>query len=252
MNDEIAISLCDVTLSIDGAKIIDHFSLELPKGRTYSLVGQSGCGKTTILRLVMHLVEPTSGSVKVAGKTHIGQDILAMRHRIGYVVQDGGLFPHLTARENVELQSKFLSRPTASMRQRVGELCELTQFPKDALDRYPTQISGGQRSRVGLMRALMLDPDILLLDEPLGALDPIIRSELQEDLRRIFRQLRKTVVLVTHDLAEAAYLSDSIVLVRDGQIVQQGTIDTLLTHPAEPFVAAFIGAHRTSLQAPHG
>lgn len=251
MNAEIAIALRDVTLSIGGTRIIDHISLELQKGRTFALVGQSGCGKTTILRLIMHLVEPNSGAVEFAGQSQTKQEVPKMRHRIGYVVQDGGLFPHLTARENVELQSIYLGRSAESIKQRVGELCELTQFPEEALGRYPGQISGGQRQRVGLMRALMLDPDVLLLDEPLAALDPIIRSELQADLREIFRQLGKTVVLVTHDLAEAAFVSDAIVLMRDGRVVQQGNIKVLVDQPAEPFVSAFIGAHRTSLHVPN-
>jgi osmoprotectant transport system ATP-binding protein len=163
---------------------------------------------------------------------------------MGYVVQDGGLFPHLTARGNIVLMARYLGWQRPRLAARVAELAALTRFPADALDRYPAQLSGGQRQRVGLMRALMLDPAALLLDEPLGALDPLIRSDLQADLREVFRQLGKTVVLVTHDLAEAAFFADRIVLLRDGRVVQQGSLDDLWTRPADPFVTHFIQAQR--------
>ncbi len=162
------------------------------------------------------------------------------------MVQDGGLFPHLTARGNVLLLARYLGRDRAFLDQRLAELAELTHFAADRLDLYPAQLSGGQRQRVSLMRALVLDPDVLLLDEPLGALDPLIRADLQADLRGIFRTLEKTVVLVTHDLAEAAYFADEIVLLQGGRVVQRGPFADLLERPADPFVSRFVNASRPS------
>jgi osmoprotectant transport system ATP-binding protein len=163
---------------------------------------------------------------------------------MGYVIQDGGLFPHLTARGNVTLLARYLGWAPERVEPRLGELTELVRLPADALGRYPIQLSGGQRQRISLLRALLLDPVMLLLDEPLGALDPIIRSELQTDLRHIFQALSKTVVLVTHDLAEAAFFGDLIVLFRAGRIVQQGTLDDLERAPVDPFVTQFIQAQQ--------
>ena len=161
---------------------------------------------------------------------------------MGYVIQDGGLFPHLTARGNVTLMARYIGWSEEKVAARIHELSELTQFPEDGLDRYPAQLSGGQRQRVSLMRALMLDPEVLLLDEPLGALDPMIRAELQRDLAEIFRSLGKTVVLVTHDLPEAGFFGDRVVLLREGTIVQSGAFPDLVSRPASPFVEAFVQA----------
>ena len=163
---------------------------------------------------------------------------------MGYVVQDGGLFPHLTAAGNVSLMARYLGWDAARIRGRLDGLTTLTRFPGEALARYPAQLSGGQRQRVGLMRALMLDPEVLLLDEPLGSLDPLVRAELQEDLAEVFRSLGKSVVMVTHDLAEAAFFGHEIVLLRDGRIVQRGVLEDLLNTPADPFVTRFIRAQR--------
>ncbi len=172
------------------------------------------------------------------------QDMPGCRHQMGYVIQDGGLFPHLTARRNVTLMARYFKWRRSEVEARLSELAELTQFPPDGLDRYPVQLSGGQKQRLALMRALMLDPKVLLLDEPLGALDPIIRFDLQTDLKRIFQKLRKTVVLVTHDLDEAEYFGDSTVLMREGRIVQQGSIHEMVNAPVDPFVTRFIHAQR--------
>lgn len=216
--------------------------LRIEAGRTTALIGPSGCGKSTVLRLCIGLIEPTTGTLHFEGQTICAATILALRRRMGYVIQDGGLFPHLTAGRNVALMARHLDRPASEIQTRLDDLCGLTQFPRQALDRYPTQLSGGQRQRVALMRALMLDPDVLLLDEPLGALDPLVRSGLQSDLKEIFQRLKKTVVLVTHDMAEAGYLSDRIILLSEGRIVQQGTIEDLVKRPAEPFVSQFVTA----------
>jgi osmoprotectant transport system ATP-binding protein len=223
--------------------------LTLPPGRTTVLLGPSGCGKSTLLRLMIGLTPPDSGTILFDGQPLTSANALRIRQRIGYVIQDGGLFPHLTARDNVTLMARYLGRDPLASARRLTELAELTRFPSDGLDRYPTQLSGGQRQRVALMRALMLEPDLLLLDEPLGALDPLIRADLQTDLRDIFRALGKTVLLVTHDLGEAAFLGDLIVLLRAGRVVQRGTLADLVRAPAEPFVTQFINAQRRPLEA---
>jgi osmoprotectant transport system ATP-binding protein len=168
---------------------------------------------------------------------------------MGYVIQEGGLFPHFTARDNIILMADHLDWEKARIQRRLGEIVALTRFPKDALNRYPAQLSGGQRQRVALMRALMLNPDLLLLDEPLGALDPLNRYELQSELKAIFQSLGKTVVMVTHDMGEAAYFGDHIVLLQEGRIVQQGVIRDLVEKPNSPFVECFIRAQRSPLDA---
>jgi len=216
--------------------------------KTYVLLGTSGCGKSTLLKAALALVEVDTGYVRLEGERFTPANVLRMRRRIGYVIQEGGLFPHLTARDNVTLVARQLRWERPRIDARVAELAELTQLPGELLDRYPRQLSGGQQQRVGLMRALMLDPDLLLMDEPLGALDPIIRSDLQADLRRIFRTLNKTVVIVTHDLDEAAYFADEILLLEAGRIVQRGTFRELLDAPTDPYVTRFIRAQRMGLE----
>jgi osmoprotectant transport system ATP-binding protein len=222
-------------------------SLTTPAGQTTVLIGPSGCGKSTMVRSMNGLVIPDAGTVRFEGAALDELDMLEVRRRIGYVIQSGGLFAHMTARENISIVARHLGWSRERIDARIDELVELTHFPSGGLGRYPGTLSGGQRQRVGLMRALMLDPDVLLLDEPLGALDPLIRAELQEQLREIFRSLGKTVVLVTHDMSEAAYFADLIVLMRGGAIVQRGTLEELLEAPAEPFVEEFIGAQRRTM-----
>jgi osmoprotectant transport system ATP-binding protein len=236
--------LDNVTRRFGSVRAVGPVSIDAATGRTTVLIGPSGCGKSTLLRLMIGLVTPSKGRVEFDGTAMTAENAPALRQRMGYVIQDGGLFPHLTARQNVTLMARHLGHDAPTMRHRVETLCHLSHFPMDAMDRYPTQLSGGQRQRVALMRALMLDPDALLLDEPLAALDPMIRHELQTDLREIFRSLGKTVVLVTHDIGEAGYFGDDIVLLRDGRIVQQGTLHDLVTNPADGFVDQFIGAQR--------
>jgi osmoprotectant transport system ATP-binding protein len=172
-------------------------------------------------------------------------NIRDIRKRTGYVIQEGGLFPHLTARGNVLLMARHLGKSESDSTPRLLELSRLTRFPEKLLDRFPVELSGGQRQRVSLMRALMLSPELLLLDEPLGALDPLVRAGLQTDLKEIFARLEQTVLLVTHDLAEAAYLGNHIVLMNEGRIAQQGTIDDLRQRPANAFVSDFINAQRS-------
>ena len=219
--------------------------LRIERGKTTVLIGGSGCGKSTLLRLIVGLLVPDAGEVRFEGVRVTPESVTSLRRRMGYVIQDGGLFPHLTARSNVALMARYLGWTEARVEARMTELGGLARLGSEALARYPRELSGGQRQRVSLMRALMLDPDVLLLDEPLGALDPVIRSELQDDLGAVVRELGKTCVLVTHDLGEAAYLGDVLVLMRDGQILQRGTVDELVHAPADPFVTRFVRAQRT-------
>jgi len=222
-------------------------TLSIPGGATTALVGPSGSGKSTILRLMVGLIAPTAGEIRYGTVLLSKENVLALRHRIGYVIQEGGLFPHLTVRENVLLLGRHLKKSPDRLRERLSELCALTRFPAAAVDRYPGELSGGQRQRVGLMRALLLEPDVLLMDEPMGALDPLVRAELQEEFREIFARLSPTAVLVTHDLAEAAYLGHRLVLLDAGRVVQEGTLDDLRRRPADPFVTRFLRAQRTAL-----
>ena len=216
----------------------------MESGKTTVLIGPSGCGKSTLLRLIIRLVEPDSGSIEFDGKPVTSENIDASRRRIGYVIQEGGLFPHLTARANVLLMARHIGKSEEETHNRLLELCELTRFSQSLLRRYPVELSGGQRQRVSLMRGLMLSPELLLLDEPLGALDPLVRVSLQNDLKQIFTHLDQTVILVTHDLAEAIYFADEIVLMNEGRIIQKGTITDLRERPAGPFVSEFINAQR--------
>jgi len=223
---------------------LDNLSLAVATGSTTALIGSSGSGKSTILRLLLGLDWPDQGTVRTDGQVLERAHVLALRRRVGYVIQEGGLFPHLTALSNLALQPRYLGWTAERIRQRAEELAELTHLPPDVLSRYPAELSGGQRQRVALMRGLMLNPDALLLDEPLGALDPIVRHELQDELKRIFDQLGKTVIVVTHDLAEAAWFAQRLVLLREGRVVQDGRIDDLRDRPADAFVQRFVAAQR--------
>jgi osmoprotectant transport system ATP-binding protein len=218
--------------------------LHIPAGKTTVLLGPSGCGKSTLLRILLALNDPNTGRVLFEGKPVTAENVQEVRRRMGYVVQEAGLFPHLTALGNIGFLARYLGWEAERIKQRVLELCELTHFEPDKLENYPVQLSGGQRQRVGLMRALMMDPAVLLMDEPMGALDPLVRHEMQNELRDIFRNLGKTVVLVTHDLGEASHFADQMVLLRAGRIVQKGTLSDFWRHPAEPFVSEFIQAQR--------
>jgi len=240
----ILLDLNGVTKSFDGEPAVRVDSLRALPGRTLVLIGASGSGKSTLLRLMVGLLPPDRGTVTLGSTEITPATAPRLRRRMGYVIQDGGLFPHLTARGNVVLMARHVGWRADRVESRLRELVELTRFPPDGLDRFPAQLSGGQRQRVSLMRALMLDPDLLLLDEPLGALDPLIRSDLQEDLRRIFRTLGKTVVLVTHDLGEARYFADRIVLLQEGRVAQEGTFEDLVERPKSPFVTRFVRAQR--------
>jgi len=238
------VQLRGVSKTFGDAAAVHDVDLSIERGKTTVLIGPSGCGKSTLMRLIIGLIEPDRGEIQFDGSQLRLDKIDLVRQRVGYVIQEGGLFPHLTARGNVLLMARHLGRDENEMRSRLAELCALTRFPENLLDRYPLELSGGQRQRVSLMRALMLSPELLLLDEPLGALDPLVRAALQKDLKEIFARLQQTALLVTHDLAEAAYLGDTIVLMSEGRIVQQGSLADLRQRPASNFVSDFINAQR--------
>jgi osmoprotectant transport system ATP-binding protein len=238
------IKLSSVSKTFGTTVVLHETNLDVPTGDITMLIGPSGCGKSTILKLIMGLLEPTGGSIEIGGERVSPANILRLRRRIGYVIQEGGLFAHLTARQNVLLMAKHLKEPVERMEPRLRELCELTHFPEDALRRYPVELSGGQRQRVSLMRALMLKPSVLLLDEPFGALDPMVRARLQDELKEIFKRLQQTIMMVTHDMAEAGFLANRLVLLNEGRVVQSGTLDDLRTRPASEFVRDFLHAQR--------
>jgi osmoprotectant transport system ATP-binding protein len=242
------IELKGVSKRYGDAVVLHDLDLILATGKTTILIGPSGCGKSTLLRLMIGLVRPDTGSVSVGGAALTPATVREVRRGIGYVIQDGGLFPHLSARDNVALMARHLGWDRGRIEDRLVELSGLTRFPTDGLARFPAQLSGGQRQRVSLMRALMLDPAVILLDEPLGALDPLVRADLQTDLRAAFRALGKTVVMVTHDLAEAGWFGDEILLLNDGRIAQRGTLRDLVDSPADPFVTRFVGAQRRAYE----
>lgn len=233
-----------VSKSYGGRVVLHPTYLRVETGETHALVGQSGSGKSTMLRLLLGLITPDAGIVQLSGQTVSHQNARSLRHTVGYVIQDGGLFPHLTGAENARLLARDLGWDATRCNRRLKELADLVQLPLEALDRYPVQVSGGQRQRVGLIRALMLDPPFLLLDEPLGALDPLIRAELQRELKSIFAQLKKTVLLVTHDLGEAAFFSERISVLHAGRMLQTGTMAELRETPADPYVAEFVRAEQ--------
>jgi len=224
---------------------VSDINLEIPRGQITALIGPSGCGKSTILRLIVGLLTPDTGEIQFDGDPIAPGTIMKIRRRLGYVIQDGGLFPHLTARRNLALQSNLFGKNRDEIGKRIAELCALTKFPSNGLGRYPLELSGGQRQRVSLMRALMLSPELLLLDEPFAALDPLVRVNLQRDLKEICAQLQQTVLVVTHDLPEAAFLANDIVLVNEGRIVQRGSIAELRAKPANEFAREFISAQRS-------
>ena len=238
------VRLVDVSKHYADTAALHSTNLSIERSKTTVLIGPSGCGKSTLLRLIIRLIEADSGLIEFDGELIAPQNIDALRRRIGYVIQEGGLFPHLTARANVLLMARHVGKSHEEMQKRLLQLCELTRFSGNLLLRYPVELSGGQRQRVSLMRALMLAPELLLLDEPLGALDPLVRASLQKDLKGIFAQLRQTVLFVTHDLAEAIYFGDEIVLMNEGRVLQKGTVADLRDNPANAFVSEFINAQR--------
>ncbi len=240
------IRLEQLTKTYGSSVAVDHLDLEIRAGELCVLVGPSGCGKTTTMKMINRLVEPTSGRILLDGDDVTQGDPVELRRRIGYVIQQVGLFPHLTIAENVATVPKLLGWDKARIKARVGELLHLVGLPPATYaKRYPSQLSGGQRQRVGVARALGADPPVLLMDEPFGAIDPITRARLQEEFLRLQREVRKTIVFVTHDIEEAVHLGDRIAILHEGGVLAQyDTPATILGAPASPFVADFVGADR--------
>ena len=227
----------------DGRQVlaVRGLNLEVGRGETVCLIGSSGCGKTTTLRMVNRLEEADSGTIRVEGRDVMELDPIRLRRRIGYVIQHGGLFPHLDVRRNVGLMCALEGWPEERTRERVNALLERVRLDPDEFgERFPGELSGGQRQRVGVARALALDPEIVLLDEPFGALDPITRGQLQQEFLELDRQVAKTVLMVSHDMDEAFLLADRVALMEEGELVQIGTLEDFRTRPNSEFVSDFL------------
>ena len=245
----IMIEASNLTKVFGNVTAVDRVSFFVGKGETLGLIGTSGCGKTTLLRMINSLIEPTAGTVLIDGRDIRGADPVALRRRIGYVIQDVGLFPHYTVEQNVAVVPGLLGWERERIRTRTRELLEMVGLsPGDFMDRLPDELSGGQQQRVGLARALAGDPPIVLLDEPFGALDPITRGKLQAEFKRLKQRLNKTMIMVTHDVFEAFDLCDRLCLMDAGRVQQHGMPKDLVFSPANEFVSSFIGPHRFQLE----
>ena len=229
----------------DGTVAVDDLNLEVEEGEVVVLVGPSGCGKTTSMRMVNRMIEPTSGTITVDGRDVMQTDPVKLRRDIGYVIQQIGLFPHRTTAENIATVPELLGWDRKRIRDRVDELIATVGLPEGVADRYPHQLSGGQRQRVGVARALATDPSVMLMDEPFGAVDPIVRGRLQDEFLRLQAQVHKTIVFVTHDIDEAIRMGDRIAILAEGGVLQQyETPATILAKPANAFVEDFLGEER--------
>jgi osmoprotectant transport system ATP-binding protein len=239
------LTLQNIYKSFEGKAVLTDVNIDVPKGATHALIGSSGSGKTTLLRITLGLIPFDKGYVKINDHALLSFTPVEWADRIGYVPQDGGLFPHISGHDNVSLIAKLRGWEAKKIAARVEELRKLVELDPAVLGRFPFEMSGGQQQRVAIMRAAMMDPAVMLLDEPMAALDPLIRRSLQQELKSIFQRLGKTVLLVTHDLGEAVYLAEKITLLHEGRVVQSGTYRDLLLQPADPFVTLFINAQRT-------
>src|ERR1700723_4248946 len=239
------LELQNISKTFEDRCVLADVNLSVPKGATHALIGSSGSGKTTLLRITLGLIPFDQGYVKINDQALLSFTQVEWADRIGYVPQDGGLFPHISGRNNVALIAKVRGWNKSRIDARVEELRRVVDLDAEILTRFPREMSGGQKQRVAIMRAAMMDPAVMLLDEPMAALDPLIRRTLQQELKSIFQRLGKTVLLVTHDLGEAVYLAEKITLLHEGKVVQSGTYRELLLHPAVPFVTMFINAQRT-------
>jgi osmoprotectant transport system ATP-binding protein len=239
------LELQNIYKTFEDRTVLADVNLTVPKGATHALIGSSGSGKTTLLRITLGLIPFEKGYVKINDQALLSFTPVEWADRIGYVPQDGGLFPHISGKNNVALVAKLRGWRGSRIDDRVEELRKLVDLDPEILTRFPREMSGGQKQRVSMMRAAMMDPAVMLLDEPMAALDPLIRSSLQQELKSIFQRLGKTVLLVTHDLGEAVFLAEQMTMLHEGRIVQSGTYRDLLRHPANPFVSQFINAQRT-------
>ena len=239
------LELQNIYKTFEGKPALADVNLTVPKGATHALIGSSGSGKTTLLRITLGLIPFDKGYVKINGQALLSFTRVEWADRIGYVPQDSGLFPHISGKNNVTLIAKLRGWSASKIEDRVEELRKVVDLDAEILTHFPQEMSGGQKQRVSIMRAAMMDPAVMLLDEPMAALDPLIRRSLQQELKSIFQRLGKTVLLVTHDLGEAVFLAEQITLLHEGKIIQAGTYRDLLLNPAIPFVSQFINAQRT-------
>jgi len=229
----------------DGTVAVDDFSLTIPAHEITVFVGPSGCGKTTLLRMINRVIEPSSGAVLIDGEDIADRPAVTLRRSIGYVMQNSGLLPHRRVVDNIATVPRLMGTAKAPAREHALELMDVVGLDRSLANRYPAQLSGGQQQRVGVARGLAADPNILLMDEPFGAVDPIVRDDLQQETLRLQRELKKTIVFVTHDIDEAFLVGDRVIILERGaHIVQQGTPEQILAAPANDFVASFIGAER--------
>ena len=225
--------------------VIQEMDLTINKGELVVLIGPSGCGKTTTLKMINRLIQPSSGKILIDGVNIMEQDVISLRRNIGYVIQQTGLFPHMTVEENIQVVPKLKKMPPEEIKRRTLAMVEMVGMdPEEFLHRYPIQLSGGQQQRIGVARAFATDPDIILMDEPFSALDPITRSQLQDELVELQGQLHKTIVFVTHDMDEAIKIADRICILNGGKILQYGTPEEILKNPAHGFVSEFVGRNR--------
>ena len=224
--------------------ILTDVNVEVPNGVTHALVGSSGAGKTTLLRVTLGLIPFEKGYVKIDNQALLSFKPSQWSEKVGYVPQDGGLFPHLSARRNVTLMARLRGWDKNKIRKRLEELCSIVDLSINVLERFPHELSGGQNQRVAIMRAAFMNPSVMIFDEPLGSLDPILRRSLQNELKTIFRKLQKTVLIVTHDLAEAVFFAEKLTLLHQGRVIQTGTYQDLVLHPTDPFVTSFVQAYR--------
>ncbi|MEK4304633.1 betaine/proline/choline family ABC transporter ATP-binding protein [Oceanobacillus sp. FSL K6-0251] len=236
----------EVTKKFEGNNTpsVHKLNLKVERGEFVVFIGPSGCGKTTTMKMINRLIEPSGGEILVDGVNVLKQDAVQLRRSIGYVIQQIGLMPHMTVGENISLVGSLLKWNKEKQKERAKELISLVDLPEDYLDRYPHELSGGQQQRIGVLRALATNPSLILMDEPFGALDPITRDSLQEEFKKLQKEMDKTIVFVTHDMDEAIKLADKIVIMNQGEIVQVGTPDDILRHPANEFVEDFIGKDR--------
>ncbi|AIM15265.1 ABC transporter ATPase [Bacillus sp. X1(2014)] len=235
----------NITKKYRSKTVINSFSLEFEAGQLVVFIGPSGCGKTTLLKMINKLIQPTSGQIFVNGSDITEMDPIELRRNIGYVIQNTGLFPHMTIKENLELIPKLKGEDPRLIEKKTNELLEMVGLdPKEYLNRYPKELSGGQQQRVGVARAFSTNSDIILMDEPFSALDPVTRSSLQDELFQMQKELNKTIIFVTHDMDEAIKIADKICILKDGDILQYDTPENILKNPANEFVAEFIGKRR--------
>jgi osmoprotectant transport system ATP-binding protein len=239
------LELQNISKTFEDRCVLADVNLSVPKGATHALIGSSGSGKTTLLRITLGLIPFDRGYVKINDQALLSFTQVEWADRIGYVPQDGGLFPHISGKNNVALIAKVRGWTRARIDARVEELRRVVDLDAEILEHFPREMSGGQKQRVAIMRAAMMDPAVMLLDEPMAALDPLIRRTLQRELKSIFQRLGKTVLLVTHDLGEAVYLAEQITMLHEGRVVQTGSFRDLLLSPANTFVSQFINAQRT-------